>query len=151
MKKLMAAVTALVLSLFGTSVTFAAPFDAADTNPQVVAYYPTGDHGVIGEDETHNGQDLVMEAGVGANKDPLINDAKVTQQWFYGTSTENGGITEGDHSVIMLSDDGTCQSGWYALQNVNTSPDNFWGDYLTTNATYCVKTNDFHSSAQHTP
>lgn len=154
MKKLFALLSVVSTLFFGAPAVLAAPFNAADNNPQVVAYYPTGDHGVVGENATHTGQDLVMEASVGAHKDPLTNDAKVTQQWFYGQANEgqNGStITEGDHSVFMLSKDGTCQNGWYVLSNVNTNPNNFWGDYLTTGATYCVRTNDFHSSEHHTP
>lgn len=145
---LLSLIALVTLVLTGAGYVYAAPFKAADKNPQVVAYYPTGDHGVVSEDATHNGQDLVMETSLGAKKDKFQHDAKVTQQWFYGQANEgpNGSsIAEGDHSLFMLSKDGTCQKGWYFLKDVNTSSDRFWGDYLTTGADYCVKTNDFRA------
>lgn len=145
--------TFLVL-LFGAGPALAAPFKAFDTNPQVVAFFPTGDHGVVGENATHNGMDLVMETSLGKFGNEFTNDAKITQQWFYGTANEgeNGSIiTEGDHSVwMLLKDDQVCHNG-DLLTDVNTSPDKFWGDYLTFGGDYCVRTNDFHASKQHTP
>lgn len=125
-----AASGALLLSAL-TPVAFAAPFNAADNNPQVEAYYPTGDHGIVGENDTHTGQDLVMRAG---NSDNF-------QQWFYGTSTENGGNTEGDHSVWKnVGDKTSCNGNSVSVQNAYPA----WGDYLEPGANYCVKTNDFH-------
>lgn len=120
----------LVLMLVGVAPVFAAPFNA-ENNPQIVANFPTGDHGVVGESDTHNGADVVMRAGDSGN----------FQQWFYGTSTENGGIIEGDHSVWMhVGSSTTCPNDdWDLVVNANQS----WGDYLEP-GNYCVHTNDFH-------
>lgn len=137
MRKLLALFTALAVSLFGATAAFAAPFNAGN-NPQIVANYSTGDHGIPGEPYLHTGADVVMRAGNSGN----------FQQWFYGTSAENGGITEGDHSVwknvgtsTSCSDNETLVADAYPQ----------WGDYLEPGANYCVKTNDFHASVQHTP
>lgn len=123
---LMAALAFLGLS----GQVMAAPF-RAENNPQIVANYDSGLHGIPGESATHEGSDVVMRAGNSGN----------FQQWFEGTSTENGGITEGDHSVWKESSDCQCKDGETA---VISTPSNFWGDYLQQGATYCVKTNDFH-------
>lgn len=130
--------TAAVLASSFAGIASAAPFNAASNNPNVVAFYPSGDHGVVGENANHNGTDLVMRAGQSGN----------FQQWFYGQALEgpNGSpITEGDHSLWKVSRGGTCPAGSFALQ-VSTDPNsnNFWGDYLEDGATYCVRTNDFH-------
>ncbi len=139
------------LLLLGLVVIFpssaaAAPFKAHDKNPQIVAYYPDGPHGIVGDNDYHEGMDIVMETGLGAKKSEFKLEGNVVQQWFYGQAAEgpNGEfITIGKHSVFKLSKDGTCPNGWYTLEDVNTHPDRFWGDYLTTGATYCVKTNEF--------
>lgn len=138
MKKLIAGLTALFVSLFGATAAFAAPFNAAANNPQVVAYYPTGDHGIPGEPFLHNGEDLVMRAGNSGN----------FQQWFYGYSAEAGGITEGDHSVWMnVGSKTSCPNGWFLVPDAYPE----WGSYLEPGANYCTHTNDFHSSEQHSP
>lgn len=122
------AVFALALILPVTAM--AAPFKA-ENNPQIVANYPTGDHGIVGEPYLHEGADVVMKAGKSGN----------FQQWFYGTSAEPNHPVEGDHSVWKLSKDGTCKDGWDLVENANQS----WGDYLQP-GNYCVKTNDFKVS-----
>ncbi len=137
MRKIYAFILIVGGLLFTPVVSLAAPFNA-DGNPQIVANYDSGEHGVVGETETHTGADVVMRAGESGN----------FQQWFYGTSTEDGGITEGDHSIWKLSEDGACNGGATAM-TVNS--ENFWGDYLVEGGTYCIKTNDFHSSENHTP
>jgi len=132
-KKLLSATASgvLLLSAF-TPAAFAAPFNAANNNPQVQAYYPTGDHGIAGESDTHTGQDLVMKAGNSGN----------FQQWFQGTSTENGGNTEGDHSVWKNVGDSTTCNGNNSTLVTNANPS--WGNYLQPGANYCVHTNDSH-------
>ncbi|MGE5393044.1 MAG: hypothetical protein ACM3NH_04865 [Candidatus Saccharibacteria bacterium] len=126
-----ALVSGVLLSLALTAPALAAPFNAAN-NPNIVANYPTGDHGIAGEPVNHNGADVVMRAGNSGN----------FQQWFVGTAAENGGVTEGDHSVWMLSKDGSCPNdSWYKM---TVGPGNFWGDYLVNGGTYCIHTNDFN-------
>lgn len=100
---------------------------ASPNNPQVVAYYLTGSHGIVGEYYLHEGKDVVMRAGNSGN----------FQQWFYGTSAEG---VHGDHSVWKISKNGTCSDGAILVPNASAS----WGDYLVHGADYCVKTNDFH-------
>lgn len=108
---------------------WAAPFNARN-NPQIVANYPTGDHGVTGEAYLHNGADVVMRAGNSGN----------FQQWFYGYSAETGQITEGDHSLwVSVGSDTTCRKGGTLVENANQA----WGDYLLS-GNYCVYTNDYH-------
>ncbi len=131
MKYIMSIFMALAM-LFSAVPVFAAPFKA-DNNPQIVANYATGDHGIPGEPATHTGADVVMQAGNSGN----------FQQWFYGFADENSGIMEGDHSVWKLSKDGTCPSNTFAM---TVGPNNFWGDYLVQGATYCIRTNDFHQT-----
>lgn len=110
---------------------FAAPFNAHDKNPQVVAYYETGSHGIVGENDYHQGIDLVMRDGSNGG----------FQQWFYGNSTGDG--LHGDHSVWRVLKNGeTCSNGWDLVKNPNPA----WGDYLTPGVDYCVHTNDFHPS-----
>jgi len=119
----------LTVVAFVAGPTLAAPFKA-DNNPLIVANYPTGDHGIVGEPVLHNGADVVMRAGNSGN----------FQQWFYGTAAEEGVVTEGDHSVWLISKDGTCPSNFVLVPSAN--PD--WGDYLVAGADYCVHTNDYH-------
>lgn len=121
--------------LMGLAVTsaFAAPTNnnKADNNPQVVAYYTSGTHGIVGENATHTGTDLVMQAGQSGN----------FQQWFTGNSTQSSNPTEGDHSVWLWVGQATsCDSGWNLVVNANAS----WGSYLQP-GNYCVHTNDFHN------
>lgn len=117
-----------LLMLFGTTgAALAAP---SNQNPHVVADYQTGTHGIVGENDTHTGSDVVMQTGNNGN----------FQQWFYGTSPTDG--VHGDHSVWKVSQDGSCPANWDVVQNANPA----WGDYLTPNVNYCVHTNDFHPS-----
>jgi hypothetical protein len=109
--------------------TFAAPFNA-ENNPQIVANYDSGDHGIVGEPYLHTGADVVMTTGKNGG----------IQQWFYGIGED--GKKEGDHSVWKVSKDGSCDSGWVLVED----PYPEWGDYLVPGADYCVHTNDFHVS-----
>lgn len=127
-------VTALsVVAVFAVpSAAFAAPFNPSFQNPNVVAYYTSGSHGIVGESDYHSGTDLVMQNGKSGN----------LQQWFYGSSAENGGNVEGDHSVwIDVGSATSCQGG--AVLVVNAYAAN-WGSYLTPGDNYCVRTNDFN-------
>ena len=111
-----------------TTSAMAAPFKA-ENNPQIVANYPTGSHGIVGEDAYHEGADVVMTTGKSGN----------LQQWFYGTSEEVDG-THGDHSVWRnVGSDTSCPEGWDFIAN----PYPAWGDYLTPGNNYCVHTNDY--------
>lgn len=127
MKYLITVISSLSFLIASTAAVFAAPSNATN-NPNIVANYNSGPHGIVGENDYHSGQDVVMQNGNSGN----------LQQWFYGPSLE--GNTEGDHSVWILSKDGTCPSGWYTLPNAYPA----WGTYLQPGATYCVKTNDYH-------
>lgn len=119
-----------------TSVAFAAPDNGqkAANNPNVVAYYTSGDHGVAGESATHTGTDLVQQAGKSGN----------FQQWFTGTASSPDNSPEGDHSVWKsVGDAPDCSKlgdGWVFVANANQS----WGSYLQP-GNYCVHTNDFAS------
>ena len=128
MKKLLATITASAMLVATSGVAFAAPFNAADKNPNIVAYYPDGPHGIVGFDGNFIGQDLVMKRGNSGN----------FQQWFYGTNPE--GETLGIHSVWNVSKDGTCQDSWILVKNA--FPD--WGNYFQQNTDYCVHNNIFH-------
>ncbi len=127
MKKLITGGISLMI-MFVLVGTAAASFKANDNNPQQVAYYPTGPHGIPGEDEYHEGSDLVERNGGSGN----------FQQWFYGTSESEG--LHGDHTVWKISKSG-CPEGWLLI----LQPYPEWGDYLTPDVDYCVKTNDFKS------
>ena len=132
MKKLISTFAISSFFLISVGTALAAP---KANNPQVVANYSTGDHGIVGEPDTHTGADVVMTAGKSGN----------FQQWFKGTSTENGGITEGDHSVWMnVGSRTSCPNGWDFV----SSPYPAWGSYLQPGANYCVHTNDFNSSTK---
>lgn len=124
-----------IMFLLIASPASAAPFKA-DKNPNIVANYEDGPHGIPGESEYHEGKDVVMAAGKSGN----------FQQWFYGYSAEDGGIIEGDHSVWKLSKDGSCPDNSFAMTVTGPDGDNFWGDYLEYGSTYCIHTNDFRVS-----
>lgn len=126
-KVFLALLTTFGLLGLNAAVVFAAPFNAVN-NPQIVANYDSGAHGVVGEPATHTGMDVVMRAGNSGN----------FQQWFYGNSSEDG--LHGDHSVWLLQKNGGCPGNSTLIVNPNPS----WGDYLVSGANYCVKTNDFH-------
>lgn len=123
----LAAVAAIALA---GNVALAAPFKA-EGNPQIVANYPTGPHGIPGESEYHEGADVVMRAGNSGN----------FQQWFYGTSASEG--LHGEHSLWKYSESGECNDNEVKVEVGDPSA---WGDYLVDGGTYCVKTNDFHPS-----
>ncbi|MGI5827645.1 MAG: hypothetical protein ACOX6V_01330 [Patescibacteria group bacterium] len=135
MKKLIILATVLSLLFFLAGTVKAAPFKAADKNSNVVAYYEEGPHGIPGEEEYHEGKDLVMKAG----------NSGVFQQWFYGWSEEDGGIIEGDHSVWKLAKDEECPDNWFKMTVTGPDGDNYWGDYLKEGETYCIHTNDFRA------
>ncbi len=119
----------LLLFLLAGVQVYAAP---NNNNPQVVADYASGTHGIVGENSTHTGSDVVMQSGASGN----------FQQWFNGNSTEPTNTSEGDHSVWQSVGSATsCQPGWNLVINANQS----WGSYLQP-GNYCVKTNDSHGS-----
>lgn len=99
------------------------------SNPNVVAYYTSGPHGIIGEAEYHEGIDLVMRTGSNGN----------FQQWFYGNSASEG--LHGEHSVWKVKKK-NCPRNWILVPN----PYPAWGDYLQPNVDYCVLTNGFRPS-----
>jgi len=127
MKYFLVSLAVLIVGLGVSSFAQAAPF-SAENNPNIVANYSTGDHGIVGDPFLHTGADVVMKLG---------NSGKF-MQWFEGMSAENGGIVQAVKSKWTLSKDGTCPRGSLMIQNINTNPDNFWGDYLQTGATYCI-------------
>lgn len=109
----------------------AAPFKAADKNPNVVSYYPEGLHGIPDEPGiTHEGKDIVMAAGKSGN----------FQQWFYGTAYElDGTRVVGKHTVWKVKKGLDCPDTWTEIKNAY--PD--WGYHFEPGKDYCVKTNDF--------
>jgi hypothetical protein len=128
MKKKIFAILSASALIFAPAA-FAYPTNS--NNSQIVANYTSGDHGIPGETATHTGSDVVKLNGHSGN----------LNQWFYGTSTENGGITEGDHSVWKnIGTSTNCPNGTLI---VNAYP--AWGYYLQPGANYCVKTNDFNN------
>ncbi len=85
-------VSALALGILAmnSGMAFAAPYNAADNNPQVVAFYPTGTHGIPSEPcANHVGEDLVMRAGNSGN----------FQQWSYGSTPS---MKMGRYTAIMI-------------------------------------------------
>ncbi len=116
-----------VATMFSAGSAYAAPFDASN-NPQIVANYESGPHGIPQEPEYHEGMDVVMKAGNSGN----------FQQWFEGTSASEG--YHGEHSVWKeVGSDTSCPAGW----DFYLDPNPEHGDYLTPGANYCVKTNGY--------
>ena len=73
MKILILVLALISLFLISPSVAEAVPFKAADKNPNVVAHYEEGVHGIPVQDSGyHEGEDLVTRAG----------KSGVFQQWF---------------------------------------------------------------------
>lgn len=129
MKYILTALVVLVSLVFVTSSAYAAPVNAGDKNPQVVALYLNGPHSIVGEPDLHYGMDIVMRDGNSNN----------FQQWFFGTSQEFGGKLHGDHSVWKYVGTGTtCPAKWTWIEHASVG----WGDYLTP-GNYCVMTNDY--------
>src|SRR3989344_5420312 len=95
MKKTVA-ITLMAGLLLWSVPTIAIP---SPDNPNVVAYYETGPHGIVGEPEYHEGIDLVMRDGPNGN----------FQQWFYGYSASEG--WHGEHSIWKVKN-GSCQANW---------------------------------------
>ena len=134
MQRTIIMVLALVLgaTLLPAKPVSAAPFNAADNNPQVVAYYPTGPHGIVSiPGANHEGEDLVMRAGKSGN----------FQQWFYGTFPLTG-ETYGVHSVWNETKNGKCPANATLVENAYPG----WGDYLEPGADYCVIENIFKAN-----
>ncbi len=126
-------IVVIILAIAGVVMApnaHAAPFNAVN-NPQIVANYPTGPHGIPGEAEFHEGADVVMRAGNSGN----------FQQWFYGTSASES--LHGEHSKKKnVGSQTECPNGWVLIPDAHPE----WGDYLEPGANYCVHTNDFHPS-----
>lgn len=132
MKIQILALAAISLFLVGPSVAEAAPFKAADKNPNVVAHYESGSHGIPGNPNYHEGEDLVMQVG----------KSGVFQQWFYGKGVDYED-DHGHHSVWKQSKDG-CPPNWFEMKVTDMDGGNFWGDYLDLEpGDYCIHTNDF--------
>lgn len=131
MKTLILSIILPLLMLSFSKTALAAPFKAADKNPQIVAFYEEGTHGIPGQTYTHEGKDVVMKAG----------ESPVVQQWFVGTSQEEG--FHGEHSVWKLSKDGTCHPNWFKMIVTGPEGNNYWGDVMEPGATYCIHTNQF--------
>jgi hypothetical protein len=132
MKVLAILLIGVIASLSVSAAAEAAPFKTYDKNPNVVAYYPTGPHGIPDEPGIHHeGKDLVMRAGKSGN----------FQQWFYGWSEENGGILEGNHTVWRIVKNDKTPGNWTRISD----PHPEWGDYLTPGVDYLAKTNDFNT------
>ncbi len=133
MKYIIASLIAVAMAGAGASTALAAPFNATN-NPNIVANYDSGIHGIVGDSNVNEGSDVVMRAGNSGNFQQTF------QQWFMDG-------TAGVHSVWMVSKDGSCPDDWYKIENINTNSDNFWGDYLQTGETYCVHNNEFGNQA----
>jgi hypothetical protein len=128
MNKLIIGLVVGVLMSFGAAQSVEAGPFKAENNPQIVANYDSGPHGIPGESEHHVGADVVLQAGKSGN---FI-------QWFVGHSDSEG--HHGEHSVWKVKKDNQdCKDNWLLYPQPN--PD--WGDYLVENADYCVMTNDY--------
>jgi hypothetical protein len=120
------------LLLVGSSATaYAAPFNAVDKNPNIVAAYDDGLHAIIGLKDSPGlfhveGKDVVMAAGKSGN----------FQQWY-----ENG---IGYHSVwLHVGDSMECPNSFVLVVEAKNPPGgDTWGDYLE-DGNYCVKTNAY--------
>lgn len=126
MKVIEIAIVTILLTFVVASIALAAPTNnqKADSNPQVIAYYPSGVHAIPTDPVTYvNGTDLVTKRG----------STGEIQAWY--TSTDGHGV----HSVWNLSHDGTCPSHWVLIAQAYP----VWGDYLTPGADYCVYNNSF--------
>ncbi len=129
-KKIGATFLAAAMMTVYTPSAWAAPFNSTN-NPNIVANYPSGSHGIVGEDSLHTGADLVVAAGQSGN----------FQQWFVGNGDGNVN-DEGDHSVwLSVGNSTSCPSGWDLLVNAQ----NNWGSYLKP-GNYCVHTNNFQTN-----
>jgi uncharacterized protein YbdZ (MbtH family) len=131
MKTLLSVVTAIAVFAMSTGLVMAAPFKAADKNPNIVAHYEDGPHTIIGidgsdEEVSLEGKDIVMKAGKSGN----------FQQWF-----END---KNYHSVWRHVGEATeCPEGWVLVENAKNPDDgDTWGDYLE-EGNYCVRTNEY--------
>jgi hypothetical protein len=132
---ILASVLAFGLFAMNASAIFAAPYNAANNNPQVVAAYldPTTTHGIPSEPGcNHIGIDLVKQNGNSGN----------FQEWSYGTQPCNNELLHGDHDLWQISKDGTCPANATVVPNAYPG----WGSYLVPGVTYCVINNDFHVS-----
>ncbi len=134
-----ASLIALVSFAMSAGLALAAPYKAADNNPQVVAAYldPTTTHGIPSEPGcNHVGIDIVKQNGNSGN----------FQEWSYGTQPCTGDALHGDHDLWKISKDGTCPLKTTLVHQPNVGDPNYpgWGTYLVPGATYCVTSNDFH-------
>lgn len=126
MKKISIALFTILFAFAAVSVAFAAPTNEqkAASDPQTVAYYPTGIHAIPSDPVTYvTGTDLVTMRG----------DSGQIQAWY--TQADGHGI----HSVWNISKNGTCPTNWVLIAQAYPT----WGDYLTPGADYCVQNNAF--------
>jgi hypothetical protein len=126
LKKIIGSLFVFVM-LFGVVGTASAIAFPNEDNPNLVAYYTTGPHGIPGVAEHHEGMDAVLRLGSNGN----------FQQWFFGTSESEG--LHGHHTVWKIEGPNGCANGWLLVP----TPYPEWGDYLTPGVNYCVKTNDY--------
>lgn len=130
MKKILTCALAVVFVASSVTGVFADPTNPqkADNNPQTVAYYTSGDHGVVGESSTHTGTDYVRQDGNSGNFD----------QWFCGSATSPDQLSECEHSVwLSVGSQTSCMGNGKLVENASAS----WGSYLSS-GNYCVFTND---------
>ena len=121
----------LGLLIFSVAAVDAAPYNAADKNPQQVAFHEEGVHGIPTQPGvTHTGTNMVKQNGNSGN----------FQAWFWGTSDEEG--EHGHHEVWKISKDGSCPNDAVFIPDAHEN----WGDYLIEDADYCVMVNEYHTS-----
>ena len=129
-KKIFASFLASGMFLTSGLSAFAAPYKAAENNPQVVAFYEEGTHGIPSEPGgNHEGTNMVKQNGNSGN----------FQAWFYGTFPAGEEGLHGHHLVWKISKDGTCPSDAVFIPDANPG----WGDYLVEGADYCVLDNQY--------
>lgn len=92
--------------------------------PHVVACYESGDHGIPGQAEKHEGTDFVKS----------FLSGKILFQSFCGFSESEG--LHREISLWKMAKDNKCPSGWL----IYSDPYPEWGDYLIPGANYCIKT-----------
>lgn len=93
------------------------------TKGEVVADFPNGPHAIVGEQELHEGLDIVVK----------LNQKADFLQCFSGTSP-----SEGQHVVLtdwLVTDKDSCDAGYTLVPNAYPN----WGYYLNQNANYCIK------------
>lgn len=133
--KIVLALIVACISLFGVAAAVNATpeiLDGHENDRDFVAYYPSGIHGVVGENFIHEGEDLIMKDDCGF------------KQWFFGTTSEKSGL-EGELSIWKEKDGRDCDHGYTLVPDAYPE----WGTYLKPGTDYCVKNIEF--DANHIP